>query len=163
FRVSSTIPRYISAGDLLTLGKAVVASNLITAMVLFTITRLNGIPPAVPAIHALVLGAGLLASRGLANIVARHRDRRDPPRNPAMVNLILIGLNDWSVFLVKFFQAYAPDRWRVIALLDENREGLAARSMACRFSGRPHICPAQLRAYSRSPSAFGISRAKRGT
>src|SRR5262249_10340135 len=34
-------------------------------------------------------------------------------------NLILIGMNDWSVLLIKFLHAHAPDRWRVIALLDE--------------------------------------------
>jgi lipopolysaccharide/colanic/teichoic acid biosynthesis glycosyltransferase len=119
FRVSSTIPRYISVRDLLTLVKAVVASDLMTAMVLFTITRLDGIPRSVPAIHALILGAGLLASRGLANVVAKHRRRADRPRSDAVMNLILIGLNDWSVLLIKFLQAHAPDRWRVIAVLDE--------------------------------------------
>jgi lipopolysaccharide/colanic/teichoic acid biosynthesis glycosyltransferase len=119
FRVSSTIPRYVSVGDLLTLVKAVVASGLITAMVLFTITRLDGIPRSVPAIHALILGFGLLASRGLANVVARHCRRTERPRSPGIVNLILIGLNDWSALLIKLFQAQTPDRVRVIALLDE--------------------------------------------
>jgi lipopolysaccharide/colanic/teichoic acid biosynthesis glycosyltransferase len=119
FRISSTIPRYISVGDLLTLAKAVVAGDLMTAMVLFTITRLDGIPRSVPAIHAVILGVGLLASRGLASVVARHRRRADRPQTAAVVNMILIGLNDWSVLLIKFLKAHAPDRWRVIALLDE--------------------------------------------
>jgi lipopolysaccharide/colanic/teichoic acid biosynthesis glycosyltransferase len=119
FRISSTIPRYISVGDLLTLVKAVMASDLMTAMTLFTITRLDGIPRSVPAIHALILGAGLLASRGLANVVAKCSRRMDRPRRAAVMNLILIGLNDWSVLLIEFLKAHAPDRWRVIALLDE--------------------------------------------
>jgi lipopolysaccharide/colanic/teichoic acid biosynthesis glycosyltransferase len=33
--------------------------------------------------------------------------------------VILIGLNDWSVLVMKFLKAQAPERWRVIALLDE--------------------------------------------
>jgi lipopolysaccharide/colanic/teichoic acid biosynthesis glycosyltransferase len=119
FRISSTIPRYISAGDLLNLAKAVVFSDLMTASVLFTLTRLEGIPRSVLAIHAVILGAGLLASRGLANVVARHRRQVNRPRSAASVNMIFIGLNDWSVLLVKLLQAHAPDRCRVIALLDE--------------------------------------------
>jgi lipopolysaccharide/colanic/teichoic acid biosynthesis glycosyltransferase len=119
FRISSTIPRYISVGDLLNLAKAVVVGDLMTAGVLFTLTRLDGIPRSVPGIHALILGGGLLASRGLANIADRSRRRADRPQSAAVVNMILIGLSDWSVLLVKFLQAHAPERWRVIALLDE--------------------------------------------
>jgi lipopolysaccharide/colanic/teichoic acid biosynthesis glycosyltransferase len=119
FRVSSTIPRYISVGDLLNLGKAVLAGELMTAIVLFTITRLDGIPRSVPAIHALIFGAGLLASRGLANLVDRNRRRGDRPRGASAENVILIGLNDWSALLVKYLRTRAAARWRVIALLDE--------------------------------------------
>jgi len=118
-RISSTIPRYISVGDLLDLAKAVVAGQLMTAIVLFTLTRLDGIPRSVPAIHALILGAGLLISRGLANIADRNGRRAERPRSAGPENVILIGLNDWSVLLVKFLQAQAPEQWRVIALLDE--------------------------------------------
>jgi lipopolysaccharide/colanic/teichoic acid biosynthesis glycosyltransferase len=120
FRISSAIPRYISVGDLLNLAKAVVVGDLMTATVLFTLTRLDGIPRSVPAIHAVILGGGLFAYRGLANIADRRRHRADRPQSAAVVNMILIGLNDWSVLLVKFLQAHAPERWRVIALLDED-------------------------------------------
>jgi lipopolysaccharide/colanic/teichoic acid biosynthesis glycosyltransferase len=120
FRISSTIPRYLSAGDLLNLAKAVVVSDLMTAMGLFALTRLNGIPRSVPAIHALILGTGLLASRVLASLIARRRHRSiNRPPSAGTLSMILIGLNDSSVLLVKFLQAHTPERWRVIALLDE--------------------------------------------
>jgi lipopolysaccharide/colanic/teichoic acid biosynthesis glycosyltransferase len=119
FRVSSTIPRYISVGDLLNLAKAVVAGELMTALVLFTLTRLDGIPRSVPAVHALILGAGLLTSRGLASIAERSRCSADPPRTP-VANMILIGVNDWSVLFMKFLRARSRQYWRVIALLDED-------------------------------------------
>ena len=93
FRVSGTIPRYLSVGDLVNLVKAVVAGDLMTATVLFTFTRLDGIPRSVPAIHALILAAGLLASRGLANLAARSRHRVDGPQAAAAANMILIGLS----------------------------------------------------------------------
>src|SRR5260370_29859377 len=90
-----------------------------TAMVLVTFTWRGGLPRAAPGFHALILGVGLLAARGLANIAARNRRRADRPRSDTAVNMILIGLSDWSVLLLRFLQAHAPERWRVIALLDE--------------------------------------------
>src|SRR5262249_3100447 len=95
FRISSTIPRYISVGDLVNVAKAVVVGDLMTASVLFAVTRLDGIPRSAPAIHALILGAALLASRGLANVVAKYRRQENRPRSASPANVILIGLNDW--------------------------------------------------------------------
>src|SRR5439155_26687437 len=69
FRVSSTIPRYISVGDLLNLAKAVVAGELVTATVLFTVTRFDGILRSVPAVHALLLGVGLRGGCGWGRCV----------------------------------------------------------------------------------------------
>jgi lipopolysaccharide/colanic/teichoic acid biosynthesis glycosyltransferase len=119
FRVSSTIPRYISVGDLLNLAKAVAAGALMTAFVLFTVTRLEGIPRSLPAVHALILMTGLLVFRGLTSVFDRNRRRADWPHNAAPGNVILIGLNDWSALLIKFLQGRTPKRWRVIALLDK--------------------------------------------
>jgi lipopolysaccharide/colanic/teichoic acid biosynthesis glycosyltransferase len=136
-RISDTIPRYISVGDLLHLAKAVVAGELVTAIVLFTVTRLDGIPRSLPAIHALILGAGLLASRGLANVADRNRRRADRPRMAAVENVILIGLNDWSVLLVKFLQSQASERLRFIALLDEEPRWLGRSVNGVQVFGSP--------------------------
>jgi lipopolysaccharide/colanic/teichoic acid biosynthesis glycosyltransferase len=142
FRISSTIPRYISVGDLLNVAKAVVVGDLMTAGVLFTLTRLDGIPRSVPAIHALILGAGLLAFRGLANVVARHRRREDRPRSASAANVILIGLNDWSAFLIKSLQGQTPDRWRAIALLDEEARWFGRSVNGVQVFGPPaHLEP----------------------
>jgi lipopolysaccharide/colanic/teichoic acid biosynthesis glycosyltransferase len=114
--------RYISLSDLLNIAKVVLAGELMTATVLFTVTRLEGIPRSVPAIHALILGAGLVAYRGVANRTdkqGRYADA-DQLRRATSENVILIGLNDWSVLLMKYLQAQASERRRVTALLDEN-------------------------------------------
>ena len=152
-RISSTIPRYISVGDFLDLAKAVVAGQLMTAIVLFTLTRLDGIPRSVAAIHALILGAGLLISRGLANIADRNGRLAERPRSAAAENVILIGLNDWSVLLVKFLQAQAPEQWRLLRCSTKSRGGVAARLMACRFSGLPHTSTPWSRSFSHMASA----------
>jgi lipopolysaccharide/colanic/teichoic acid biosynthesis glycosyltransferase len=118
FGISETIPRYISVSDILDVAKAVLGGALMTASVLFSVTRLDGIPRSVPAIHALILVTALVAYRGLAKLADR-RGGADRPRPTASENVILIGLNDWSVLVMKFLKAHTPERWRVIALLDE--------------------------------------------
>jgi lipopolysaccharide/colanic/teichoic acid biosynthesis glycosyltransferase len=117
--IGSTIARYISESDLRNIAKAVLAGELMTATVLFTLTRLEGIPRSVPAIHALILGAALIAYRGLANFASRQPRHVDQLRRATNENVILIGLNDWSVLIMKYLKAQVPRR-RVIAMLDEN-------------------------------------------
>jgi lipopolysaccharide/colanic/teichoic acid biosynthesis glycosyltransferase len=137
FRISGTIPRYLSVGDILNLAKAIVVGDLITAGVLFTLTRLDGIPRSVPAIHALILGAGLLAVRVLANAVDRSHRRTVGRPGDAAMNMVLIGLNDWSAFLVKFLQAYARGRWRVIGLLDQEPRWIGRAVSSVQVFGPP--------------------------
>jgi lipopolysaccharide/colanic/teichoic acid biosynthesis glycosyltransferase len=118
--ISNIIARYISVSDLLDIAKVVLAGEVMTATVLFTVTRLEGIPRSVPAIHALILGVGLIAYRGLRNLTGKQGRHADQLRRATNENVILIGLNDWSVLLMKYLQAQAPEQRRVIALLDEN-------------------------------------------
>src|SRR5262249_34047857 len=77
-------------------------------------------PRSVPTIHALILGAGLIAYRGFANLASKQATRANQSRRATSENVILIGLSDWSVILLKYLQAQAPGRRRVIAFLDEN-------------------------------------------
>jgi lipopolysaccharide/colanic/teichoic acid biosynthesis glycosyltransferase len=120
FGISGVIVRYVSAGDLLNIAKAVLLGELMTAIALFTVTRLEGIPRSVPAIHALILAAGLVAYRGLANRADKQGRYADKPRCATNENVILIGLSDWSALLMKYLHAQAPDGPRVISLLDED-------------------------------------------
>ena len=119
FRISEMIPRYLSVSDVLDLAKVVLSGQLITAIVLFTFTRLDGIPRSVPAIQALILVTGLVAYRVGQNFSEKRRRQSDRSQDVVSKNVILIGLNDWSVLVMKFLKAHFPERWRVVALLDE--------------------------------------------
>src|ERR1700722_8671622 len=55
FRIEAIVPRYFSLGDALNVAKAVLMGELLTAVGLFSFTRLDGVPRSVPAIHALML------------------------------------------------------------------------------------------------------------
>ena len=63
FRIQDGIPRYFSVYDALEITKSVVAAELITCIVLFSWTRLEGIPRSAPVAHVLVLIAGLVVVR----------------------------------------------------------------------------------------------------
>ena len=139
--IGSTIPRYISESDLRNIAKAVLASEVMTATVLFTLTRLEGIPRSVPAIHALILGVALVAYRGLANFASRQPRHSDQLRRATNENVILIGLNDWSVLLIKHLQAQVP-RPRVIGMLDENPRWIGRTVHGVQVFGPPeHLEP----------------------
>lgn len=135
--ISDPIPRYISVSDLLDLAKVVLGGQLMTAIVLFTVTRLNGIPRSVPAVQALVLWAGLVAYRGLVKLTDRRRRRAGQPRHAGSQNVILIGLNDWSISVMKFLKTQAPERWRVIALLDADTRWIGRSVNGVQVLGPP--------------------------
>lgn len=135
--ISNPIPRYISVSDLLDVAKVVLGGQLMTAIALFTVTRLNGIPRSVPAIQALVLWAGLVAYRGLVKLTERRRRRAGQPRHAGSQNVILIGLNDWSISVMKFLKAQALERWRVIALLDADTRWIGRSVNGVRVLGPP--------------------------
>ena len=135
FGIGGIIIRYICVNDLLNIVKAVLGAELMTAIVLFTVTRLEGIPRSVPAIHALILGAGLLAYR-VGNLSSQRGWPADQPRRAASENVILIGLNDWSVLVMKYLQAHAPKR-RLIALLDEDPRWIGRSVNGVRVFGPP--------------------------
>src|SRR5262249_31336223 len=86
--------------------------------VLFTVTRLDGIPRSTPAIHALVLGAGLIMARAFVYLV--DNTPKAAARSEQATNVILIGLNDLSVRFMELLQASAGGRQNLVGVLDSN-------------------------------------------
>src|SRR5215469_16081364 len=124
FRIHSAIPRYLSIDDIVIVAKAVLVGEFLTCAVLFTVTRLDGIPRSTPAIHALVLGAGLIAARAVVYRI--DNTPKVAARPEQATNVILIGLNDLSVRFIELLQASARGRQNLIGVLDSK----------LRFSGR---------------------------
>jgi lipopolysaccharide/colanic/teichoic acid biosynthesis glycosyltransferase len=136
YRIENVIPRYFSVGDALNLAKAVLIAELGTGIVLFSTTRLDGVPRSVPAIHALILGVGLLAARGFARLADR-RDVAEGSRPASREHIILIGLNDLSILFVQFLGARAPVRQQVIGLLDPEPRWIGRSVQGVRVFGPP--------------------------
>lgn len=117
FRVDRAIPRFFAVNDALNLIKAVVFGELLTAVLVFSITRLDGVPRSVPIVHAIILSVFLFSALGVARFVSARRGAT-PRVLRVKENIIVIGLDDVSAFLLKFLEETAAHRFQVVALLD---------------------------------------------
>src|ERR1700733_12876347 len=117
FRISDGISRYFSVHDAFNVLKAVVASGLLTSLVLFTFTRLEGIPRSTPILQFLILAAGLLIARTVM-MLWDHDDQAtaDASKYLSAEHIIIIGTNRLSSLYIKFLNAYAPSQRRIIAV-----------------------------------------------
>jgi len=152
FGVAGGIPRYYSVHEVIDLTKVVIIGELMTCIVLFTLTRLEGIPRSTPAIHALILGAGLVTARALAHLADKKRDLTERPHPAGVEHVILIGLSDLSVLYMKFLEAGTRRHQRVIALLDEEPRWAGRSVNGVRVFGPP----AQLEALIEEFAVHGI-------
>lgn len=120
FRVSAGISRYFSVHDAVSIVSAVIAAGLTTTVVLFTFTRLEGIPRSIPVMQGLVLAAGLLLTRGLMRLWDKDDPPADAAENTAVEHIIMIGSSRLTSLYIKLLQAHAPAQRQVIAVLDDN-------------------------------------------
>jgi lipopolysaccharide/colanic/teichoic acid biosynthesis glycosyltransferase len=126
FKVGDGVTSFFSVHDALDLLKAVVCAELMTCMVLFSLTRLEGIPRSTPVIHALILAAGLISIRLFVRIF--ENDRRNACETSTFhEHIIIIGSNRLSSLYIKMLEAFHQG-WRVVAVLD-NRAHLVGRAI----------------------------------
>ena len=136
FRVGDGVTRYFSVHDALEVLKAVVLAELVTCIVLFSLTRLEGIPRSTPIIHALILAAGLVIARTFMCVFERDRGR--PSQRPANdEHIVMIGSNRLSLLFIKMLEAYARGRQRVVAMLDERSHMVGRAIEGVRILGIP--------------------------
>ncbi len=97
-------------------------------MVLFTFTRLEGIPRSIPVMQGLVLAAGLLLTRGVLRLLAKDDQQAEAGDHSAVEHIIMIGSSRLTSLYIKLLQAHAPGQREVIAILDNNQT-LLGRTM----------------------------------
>jgi lipopolysaccharide/colanic/teichoic acid biosynthesis glycosyltransferase len=127
FRLHDGIARHFSVHDALDVAKAVVFAQLMTTVVIFTFTRLEGIPRSTPLIQALILGAALIAIRAFAHV--RDNSATNGQYHSARENIIMIGATHVSALYIKLLGACSSGQRRVIAVLDD-RPRFVGRSVA---------------------------------
>src|SRR4051794_28969414 len=118
-RIQDGMTRYFSVHEALDIAEAVLLAELMTCGVMFTLTRLDGIPRSMPLIHGLLLVAGLIAARLVVRILfsgsnesMQYHRRRD--------RTIIIGANRFASSFIQLLEVYAPQQQPVIAVLDDD-------------------------------------------
>ena len=128
FRISDGISRYFSVHDVFNVVKAAILASLMTSLVLFTFTRLEGIPRSTPILQFLILTAGLLVARTTMMLWEHNDHITDGSEHSSPEHIIIIGTNRLSSLYIKFLNAYAPTQRRIIAVLD-HKQHLIGRAM----------------------------------
>jgi len=142
FRIREGMTHLFSVHDALKVGQAVLASEFASVLLLFSLTRLEGIPRSTPIIHALILSAGLIIVRAAARMTHGERTVSETTAEVGAEHIIMIGANKLSSLYIDLLRAFAPRRYRVIAVLDD-RDGMVGRSIAGVRVLAPsnHLCP----------------------
>jgi lipopolysaccharide/colanic/teichoic acid biosynthesis glycosyltransferase len=125
FRLRDNLAHYFSVHDAVDVAKAVVAAEVLTCVLLFSTTRLQGIPRSTPVIHALVLFLGLISVRAVTHLAVNGKLARGE-QEIARKHVIMIGVSRLTAIYMKFLDAMAPGAHKIIAVLDD----------AARLSGR---------------------------
>lgn len=126
FRVRDGMTPLFAVHDAIEVAKAVLLSEFMTCLVLFSATRLDGVPRTTPLIHALLLAAGMIIARAYLRMMSAETvplaAANEPPAETATEHVIVIGSNRLSSLYIEFLHAYASGRSRVIAILDDRPE-----------------------------------------
>src|SRR4051812_12581997 len=117
FGLQKTLTRHFSAHEVLDIAEAVLFAQLLTYGVLFTLTRLDGIPRSVPLYHGLLLAGGLIFFRIVAR--AGSNERRASDYQLRRERIIVIGANRLAASFISMLRAYAPNQEGVVAVLEE--------------------------------------------
>ncbi len=138
FRLSEGMSRYLSAQDIWSVVAATLTVVAASDVTMFVINRLEGVPRSTPLIYGLVLGAGLLGGRALAQWL--HRDR---PREivdgaePHLRRIVLVGVDHFAATVIKLTDCQQPRTTQIIVALDA-RERLNGRTInGVKIVGRP--------------------------
>src|SRR3954463_3108095 len=118
FGLQKTVTRHFSAHEVLDIAEAVLFAQLLTYGVLFTLTRLDGIPRTVPLYHGLLLAGGLICARILTRSTRVAEGAIDYQSRGERI--IVIGANRLASSLISMMKAYAPNRQAVVAVLDDS-------------------------------------------
>ncbi len=119
FQTSSPISRFYSLRDAFELFKACVLIAALSAVAAFLLTRLEDAPRSIPILHFLLLAAGLLGGRVLLRL---RQSYRDAPLSEAAKNVdrvLIIQASRLAWFFTKMVEELAPDRYRIVAILDD--------------------------------------------
>jgi lipopolysaccharide/colanic/teichoic acid biosynthesis glycosyltransferase len=135
FGLQKTVTRHFSAHEVLDIAEAVLFAQLLTYGVLFTLTRLDGIPRSVPLYHGLLLAGGLIVFRVISR--AGSGERRASDYQLRRERIIVIGANRLAASFISMLRAYAPNQEGVVAVLEEKASSIGRSLGGVQVLGTP--------------------------
>src|SRR6516164_3697437 len=136
FRLEHKGHRYFSVNDIFDIAKAVVVAELVIAAVMFSFTRLEGIPRSTLFIHALILATALVAAR--MTIAHFEHRQRAAIRHPSKTRyVVVIGSNYLSSALIKWLETNEIEPKQVMAVLDDRKEVMGRKVSGVQVLGSP--------------------------
>lgn len=138
FRLQDGMTRHFSFHDVIDIAEAVLFAQLLTCAVLFTWSRLDGIPRSMPLIHGLLFGGGLIAARVVMRIAFGGAHETRPDYQERHDRVIVIGANRLASAFIQLLRAYAPQREPVIAVLDDDATMIGRALAGVEVLGAPH-------------------------
>jgi lipopolysaccharide/colanic/teichoic acid biosynthesis glycosyltransferase len=137
-RIQDGMTRFFSVHEALDIGEAVLLAELMSCGVLFTLTRLDGIPRSMPLIHGLLLAAGLIAARIVVRIVLSESNNQSQDYHSCRERIIVIGANRFASSFIQLLKVFAPQRQPVIAVLDDDPAMVGRAISGVQVLGAPH-------------------------
>ncbi len=137
FRIRDGVARHFSVADALDVVKAVVVSELLTTVVLFSAVRSEGIPRTVPISHALILIAGLIAYRAAIRLRHESQPQFVSSSQNSPEHIIMIGGTRLSSLYMKLMDAYPAQPRKAIGMLDDNPDMMGRSVHGARVLGQP--------------------------
>jgi lipopolysaccharide/colanic/teichoic acid biosynthesis glycosyltransferase len=140
FGLQDGLKRYFSVHDALDVVKAVIFTELLICIALFSVTRLEGIPRSTILIHGLLLAGGLMSIRAFGRLYewGLNPDTREMHANAG--NIIIIGSNEQSALFIKLVGASASLQ-RVVGALDVSPSAVGRAIAGVPILGEPDDLP----------------------
>ena len=139
FRLSDGMSHLFSVHDAMAIGGAIATTVAATTLVLFTFTRLDGIPRSTPIIFALVLGGLLIIGRTFHRVIPARRDKTRLAEQPDQLrNILIVGADHFAAISAKLIAHQRPRTTRVVAILDERPNMIGRTVGGVRIVGLAH-------------------------
>ena len=137
FRLEHRSVRDFAVDDIFDIVKAVIIAELLTAIALFSFTRLDGIPRSTLFIHSLILTAALIAARTAAHLFELEQKKAICRLPLQTKHVIMIGSNFLSAAFIRWLETNEVEPKQVIGILDESEEMIGRRISGVQVLGNP--------------------------
>lgn len=139
FRLGDGMSRFFSIRDALLVCAASATAVASSSVILFTISRLDGVPRSTPLIHGLVLASGLLLWRAATGLF--YREKADLETSPVLASatdrrrVILIGVDRFAAAAIRLIDYQRPRTTQIVAALDVRPSNVGRQIYGARIVG----------------------------